>query len=165
MKLYVLVLFFLSLNAYTWEYLGVKSGMTIDEVMQIENLQKRKKNNTSFSYGQMRSLNATFFKNKDVPLGMSKITIDFTPRTKVLYRMQIIVETRYMDEIEINSIENILKELEITKGMDGKISDSSYVDANGYRRHQKIAILVDHEIRDQEIELVEEQEKPAFLLD
>ena len=148
----------MSFNLFSWEYLGVKSGMTKEEVIQIEGFGNKKKNRLSYNK------DSVFGGNK--PNDLSDIKVIFTPETEVLYKMEIYVKVgnQYRTNlINLSALENILRELEISQGMDGELTD--YNERTDYGSvPYKVAILLDDEIFMEEVELLENIKKPAYLI-
>jgi len=147
-----LILF--SLNVFSWEYLGVKSGMTREEVMQVEGFGNKKKTRLSIS-------EKVIFGGK-LPYKLDDVLLKFTPETEVLYKMDIYVRED-SNSIKQQAMENILIALELSQGMNGELTDYNQRTDYGVNKF-KVAILVDSKIFLSEVELVENMNKPAYLI-
>ena len=158
MKIIILALAFLSLNISAWEYLGLKSGMTRDQVMQVEGFGNKKK--TKLSYDETKM----FGGNK--PKDLTDVLLEFTPETDVLYKMEIYVKvgsTYSTNLMNLAALERILVDLELSQGMDGDLTD--YNERGDYgTTPYKVAILLDNEIFMDEVDLLEEKKRPAYLI-
>ena len=158
MKSIILALTFLSLNVSSWEYLGLKSGMTRDQVIQVEGFGNKKKTKMSINE------NLIFGGNK--PEDLTDITLSFTPETEVLYRMEIYVKvgsTYSTNSMKLGALQRILTDIEISQGNDGELTD--YNERGDYgTTPYKVAILLDNEIFMNEIDLLEEKKRPAYLI-
>jgi hypothetical protein len=158
MKIIILALSFLSLNISAWEYLGVKSGMTRDEVIQVEGFGNKKK--TKLQYDEK----VMFGGNK--PEDLTDIRLSFTPETGVLYKMEIYVKVGSIystNLMKLGALERILIDLEISQGMDGELTD--YAERGDYgTTPYKVAILLDNEIFMDEVDLLEQKKRPAYLI-
>jgi len=158
MKIIILALMFLSLNISAWEYLGVKSGMTKDQVMQVEGFGNKKKTKLSYSETLM------FGGNK--PTDLTDVRLAFTPETGLLYKMEIYVQVGSIystNLMKLAALERILIDLEISQGNDGELTDYSERGEYGSTPY-KVAILIDNEIFMDEVDLLEEKKRPAYLI-
>ena len=158
MKIIILALTFLSLNISAWEYLGVKSGMTRDQVMQVEGFGNKKK--TKISYDE------TLMFGGNKPTDLTDVRLSFTPQTGLLYKMEIYVKVGSVystNLMELAALERILIDLEISQGNDGELTDYSERGDYGSTPY-KVAILIDNEIFMDEVDLLEEKKRPAYLI-
>ena len=158
MKIIILALTFLSLNISAWEYLGVKSGMTKDQVMQVEGFGNKKK--TKISYDE------TLMFGGNKPTDLTDVRLSFTPQTGLLYKMEIYVKVGSIystNLMKLAALERILIDLEISQGNDGELTDYSERGDYGSTPY-KVAILIDNEIFMDEVDLLEEKKRPAYLI-
>ena len=67
------------------------------------------------------------------------------------------------NSIKQRAMENILRALELSQGNDGELTDYSQRTDYGVNRF-KVALLIDSKIFLSEVELVENMNKPAYLI-
>jgi len=152
----------ISFNTAAFEYLGLTSGMTRDEVMKVPGWGNKKGTRLDQDY------EVIFGGNR--PGDLDKISLTFTPGSKRLYKMAIIVdignEYGRDNPIKIAALKQILIKLELKQGADGEIEDymaSVYKSSGRVNMPRLGAVFFDEDIYNEELSALESKLGPPFL--
>ena len=115
----IIFLSIISFNITAFEYLGLTSGMTEEEVVKVPGWSNKK--------GRFEPNYEVIF-NGNKPSDLDFVNLGYTPGKKRLYKIAIIVDIgnrfgRTSNFTRIEALKQILIELELKYGMDGEIDD------------------------------------------
>lgn len=109
----------ISFNITAFEYLGLTSGMTEEEVLKVPGWSNKK--------GRFEPDYEVIF-NGNKPVDLASVRLGYTPGKKRLYNISIIVSIgsrfgKTSNFTRIEALKQILIELELKYGMDGEIDE------------------------------------------
>lgn len=161
---YIIILLasIISLDTAAFEYLGLTSGMTRDEVMKVPGWGNKKGTKISHDY------EVAFGGNR--PEDLETISLAFTPESGRLYKMSIIVDigSEYGRDnpIKIAALKQTLIKLELKHGADGEIEDymRQTYKSSGYVSVPRLgAVFFDEDIYNEELNALESKLGPPYL--
>lgn len=152
----------ISFNTAAFEYLGLTSGMTRDEVIKVSGWGNKKGTKMDHDYKVIFGGNP--------PDDLDNISLTFTPESKRLYKMTIIVDIgnqyRRDDPIKIEALKQTLIKLELKHGADGEIEDfmyGTYKGTNFVNVPRLGAVFFDEDIYNEELNALESKLGPPYL--
>ena len=158
----ILLASIISFNSSAFEYLGLTSGMTSDEIMKIPGWGNKKGTKFSHDYQIIFGGNA--------PEDIDKINLTFTPESDRLYKMGIIVDIGSQfgrdNPIKVQALKQTLIKLELKHGEDGEIEDYMKQEyrSSGYINVPRLgAVFFDEDIYNEELKAIESKVGPPYL--
>lgn len=158
----ILLASIISINTVAFEYLGLTSGMTKDEIMKVPGWGNKKGTKIDHDYEVIFGGNP--------PKDLDVIRLTFTPESKRLYKMAIIVDIGNQygrdNNIKIEALKQTLIKLELKHGADGEIEDfmDTKYRSSGYIEVPRLgAVFFDEDIYNEELNALESKLGPPYL--